>query len=112
MQLGAYGVRDALQTKHGKRCETDHPYEFRFLQIGEPRASQQGTHFPTPIVHCVTPTFTSLSYIVIFVKISLQRLNALSIAAAGVMLFLITSAWAWPQSCSESHWPQAGENAL
>ena len=69
-------------------------------------------HFSTAKNSCVTLTCASLSYIVIFAKISLQRLNALSIAAAGVIPFLITSAWAWPQSCSESHWPQAGENAL
>jgi hypothetical protein len=37
-----------------------------------------------------------LGYIVIFAKIALQRLNALSMASAAFMLFLMTSAWAIP----------------
>jgi hypothetical protein len=67
---------------------------------------------PTATAYCATLMIASPSYIRIFAKISLHRLNALSIAAVGVMPLLITSAWASPQSCSASHWPQAGENAL
>ena len=51
----------------------------------------------------------SPSYIVIFAKTSLQRFNALSTESATFMLFLMTSAWAMPQTCSASNWPQAGE---
>lgn len=58
------------------------------------RARHSGYPFSPAIVCYVTLTFASLSYIAIFAKISLQRLNALSVAAAGVMAFLITSACA------------------
>jgi hypothetical protein len=40
--------------------------------------------------------FAKLIYVVIFAKIALQRLNALSMASAAFMLFLMTSAWAIP----------------
>ena len=43
-----------------------------------------------------------------FAKICSARRNALSTAASGVMLFLITSASATPQSCSALTCPQAG----
>ena len=64
---------------------------------------------PTVSACCVTLMFASPGiYITTFAKISLHRLNALSTASATFMPFLMTSACAWPQSCSALAWPQAG----
>src|ERR1700677_3804752 len=45
-------------------------------------------------------------------KIASVRLNALSTASAGVIPFLMTSEWHWPQSCSALTWPMAGLKPL